>query len=95
MKLVNRSLRYLPDDSAELRVSFAMNARDRKQAIRRGRYSPRFADALDAADFFPSRCDCYHCSNDWDCCGRLVASWRSVEYRKGGIVVTQHLIRNI
>lgn len=86
MKIVNRSFRYLGhgDTSAVLRVSIDANARDRKSA-------PLPADI----DLFPSRCDCSHCANDWDCCGNIISAGTKIKFRKGGFVVIQHLTRNV
>ena len=43
----------------------------------------------------PLGCDCGHCASGYDCCGRLVAVFRSVDRVKRGIKITTHYARNI
>lgn len=43
----------------------------------------------------PYGCDCAHCRNDWDCCGRLFPAHVTAKRVRGGIRITQSYYRNI
>lgn len=43
----------------------------------------------------PYGCDCAHCRNDWDCCGRLYPAHVTAKRVRGGIRITQSYYRNI
>lgn len=43
----------------------------------------------------PYGCNCSHCRNDWDCCGRLFPAHHKVERMKRGFRVVTEYQRNI
>lgn len=40
-------------------------------------------------------CDCSHCRNDWDCCGRFIVSGRRTRNTRRGLSVVTYYTRNI
>lgn len=87
-------VRYTEDGNDATRtVRIACNARDRR-AILRNR--ARFARELrDAGHVMPPGCDCRHCRNDWDCCGRMVPGSVRIFPARRGVVAVQYFARNI
>lgn len=99
LRLVNTSSRYTDEqgDTQDVRLSFDMSARDRK-SILRNRVSRRWfvLELIGTGELDqPGRCQCSHCLNDWDCCGRLVPGTIKVQPRRGGLYVVQTYDRNV
>lgn len=43
----------------------------------------------------PYGCDCYHCRNDWDCCGNFVVGSNRLFFAGDRMIVLQRLSRNL
>jgi hypothetical protein len=43
----------------------------------------------------PAGCDCSHCRADWDCCGSMIVSFRTVKRVRRGLKITTHFSRNV
>lgn len=81
------------DSGLNVAIRIDCNARDRKGYLKNRKF---LIDGLmDSGDLIPTRCDCTHCLNDWDCCGRLIGYQPKVIPVKGGVLVRQYAARNL
>lgn len=81
------------------------NKRDARRMVRTVEYRPgRFTtrmdpaleqELLDRGLIQPYGCECSHCLNGWDCCGRLFPAIVNARIVRGGIRITQSYPRNI
>lgn len=83
-------------DSLKLAVSVPVS----RGMIRENRTRRAVLRAMIAAGYLPQpgRCDCSHCANDWDCCGRLFPSrvtLRNVNRREAFATAVIHYVRNV
>lgn len=81
------------DDTKRVIMHVGANARNRKWIIANRREFTRRMQDAGFVDTFG--CDCAHCRNDWDCCGRLFLSSVEVIPSRKGVKVVQHYGRNI
>lgn len=71
-----------------------------RRMIRENRTRRALLRAMIEANYLPQpgRCDCSHCANDWDCCGRLFPSrvtLRNVNRREHFATAVIHYVRNV
>lgn len=52
-------------------------------------------ELTDSGTLAPGGCDCRHCRNDWDCCGRFILSFTEMRRARRGFTVTQTFDRNV
>lgn len=50
---------------------------------------------VDDGTLAPSGCDCYHCQQDWDCCGNFFTHGATYRRASRGFTATQTFQRNI
>ena len=80
-------------DNAVRTLLVPMSARDRKIALRNRR---DFATMLAEYGYVDEPgCDCSHCANDWDCCGRMVPQRARVVPARHGVRIEQAYHRNV
>lgn len=96
LKQLGSNYVFTSDEDAEMRVSFDANARDRKRVLKNRRTRRELAVELKIDGTLEGEgCQCSHCRNDWDCCGRMVPGRVEIRARPGGLVAVQHYSRNI
>lgn len=84
------------DDSATMRFGFRMRSADISAITRNRRAMYAFVRAQQAGGMLPEfGCNCSHCQNDWDCCGRMVAHYAKASRVKRHLVITFHYCRNV
>lgn len=93
-----RELRGDSEDGDSLSVAASVPVS--RGMIRENRTRRAMLRAMIAAGYLPQpgRCDCSHCANDWDCCGRLFPSrvtLRSVNRREAFATAVVHYVRNV
>lgn len=95
LKPLSPSYRFTDEDGeyAVARVSFDLNRRERKAV--RANLKSFVRELEDEALVAEPGCWCTSCQNDWDCCGNMVPRRAQVKFRKGGVVVEQHYVRNV
>lgn len=79
---------WTDEDEAVRVVRIPANARARKAGL-------TVATLRDAGIVERPGCDCRHCANDWDCCGRMVPGRVTIERVRRGFRVSQQYSRNI
>ena len=80
-------------DSATRTLRFRANRKETKNALAHPVTLTR--SLVDRGELQGYGCDCTHCRNDWDCCGRMTVSGNSITRVRRGFVITQHLSRNV
>jgi hypothetical protein len=96
MNLVNRY--DIPVDwETEIQVlTIRANRREAAGVLRTYRTKRELIERLiDRGDLSPPGCNCSHCLSDWDCCGNLTVSYRTVGRIKRGLKIVTHLSRNV
>lgn len=83
-------------DAGNRVVHVSMSVKARKAINKNVKTRRKFLDTLieNATVDFPG-CNCNHCQNDWDCCGKLVPRYPRMVLVNGGVKVVQYYVRNI
>lgn len=84
------------DEQVERHILVSLNARERKAILKNRKTRYNFIRKLrDAGIVEHSGCQCGHCMNGWDCCGRWFMSRAKIIPAPKGVYIVKTYERNI
>lgn len=93
MRVLPQRVHWFDEDSNVTTTLVTMNASTRAFLLRNRR---RALDIFQSWDVVSRPgCECSHCLNDYDCCGRMVLTALDLRPAKGGVYVAQYRVRNV
>ena len=97
-KILSTTFRYTGEtgDSAVEVTRIDVNARERAIILASRKSRREFIlELMGTGEIRNSGCDCSHCLNDWDCCGRMTLDGTQLDVPRHGLRIIQHVSRNI
>ncbi|USV40954.1 hypothetical protein [Xanthomonas phage BUDD] len=84
------------DETIVRHILVSLNARKRKAILKNRKSRYRFIRELQASGIVErGGCQCSHCMNDWDCCGRWFMSHAKIIPAPKGVFIAKTYQRNI